>query len=64
MGTNHGNPFNKLTILIQGRCGVLHVIMNSKGVGVGDRDRNNIGAGQSRRDDYRSQEWVRDYSAG
>ena len=34
MGSTYGNLFNEIIILIQGLCGVLHVIMNSKGVGV------------------------------
>ena len=38
MGSNLGNLFNGIIILVRGRYGVLHVIMNSTGVGVGYRD--------------------------
>ena len=38
MGSNLGNLFNAIIILVRGRYGVLHVIMNSTGVGVGYRD--------------------------
>ena len=36
--SNHGNLFNELVILVRGRYGVIHIIMNITGVGVGDRD--------------------------
>ena len=39
MGSNHGNLFNDLVILVWGRYVVLHVTMNSTVVGVGDRER-------------------------
>ena len=42
--SNHGNLFNALVILVRGRYGVLHVIMNSTGVGVGDGDGTTSGA--------------------
>ena len=38
MGSNHGNLFNELIILVQWRYRVIHVIMNSMEVGVGDGD--------------------------
>ena len=38
MSSNHGNILNELVILVRGSYGVLHVIINSTGVGVGDRD--------------------------
>ena len=38
MSSNHGNLFNELVILVRGHYRVLHVIMNSTGVGVGDGD--------------------------
>ena len=46
MGSNHGNLFNDLIILVRGRYGVLHAIMNSTGVGVGDRYGTMSGAGR------------------
>ena len=36
MGSNHGNLLNELNILVRGRHGVLHVIVNIMGVVVGD----------------------------
>ena len=39
MGSNLGNLFNEIIILVRGRYGVIHVIMNSTGMGVGYRDR-------------------------
>ena len=45
MGSNYGNLFNDLIILVWGRYGVLHAIMNSTGVGVGERDKNASGEG-------------------
>ena len=49
MSSNHGNLFNELVILVQGRYGVLHVTMNSIGLGVvmGDRDGTGSGSGWS-----------------
>ena len=47
MSSNHGNLFNELVIRVQGSYGVLHVIMNSTGVRVGERDGTTSGAGQS-----------------
>ena len=47
MSSKHGKIFNGLVILVQGRYGVLHVIMNSTGVGVGDGDGTTSGAGRS-----------------
>ena len=47
MSSNHGKLFNELVILVRGCYGVIHNIMNSTGVGVGDRDRNTSGAGWS-----------------
>ena len=44
MGSNLGNLFNEITILVQGRYGVIHAKMNSTRVGVGDRDRTTNGA--------------------
>ena len=45
MGSTYGNLFNEIIILIQGLCGVLHVIMNSTGLGVGEREGTASGAG-------------------
>ena len=47
MSSNHGNLFNELVILVRGHYRVLHVIMNSTGVGVGDRDGTTSGSGRS-----------------
>ena len=47
MNSNHGNLSNELVILIQGRYVVLHVIMNSTGVVMGDRDGTGSGSGWS-----------------
>ena len=44
MSSNHGNLFNELIILVWGHYGVLHVIMNS--TGVGDRYGTTSGAGR------------------
>ena len=38
MGSNLGNLFNAIIILVRGRSGVLHAKMNSTGVGVGYMD--------------------------
>ena len=43
MGSNHGNLFNELNILVRGRYGVLHVIMNRTRLGTGDGDMNTSG---------------------
>ena len=51
MGSNLGNLFNEIIILVRGRYGVLHVIMNSTGVGVGYRDRTANSARWRGRDD-------------
>ena len=50
MGSNYGNLFNELIILVRGRYGVLHVIMNSTGVGMVEGDRNASGEGWIGRD--------------
>ena len=49
MNSNYGNLFNDIVILVRGHYGVLHVKINSTGVGVvmGDRDRTGSGAGWS-----------------
>ena len=47
MVNNHGNLFSELVILVRRCYGVLHIRMNSTGVGVGDRDRTISGAGRS-----------------
>ena len=39
MGSNIGNLFNAIIILVRGRYGVLHAKMKSTGMGVGYRDR-------------------------
>ena len=51
MGSNHGNLFNEIIVLVWGRYGVLHVIMNSTGVGGGDGDGTISGIGWSECDD-------------
>ena len=48
MVRNHGNLSNELVILVRGRYGVLHVIMNSTGVGVGVRDGDGTTSGGKR----------------
>ena len=47
MISKNGNLFNEIVILVQGRYGVIHVAMNSTGVGVvvGDKDRTVSGEG-------------------
>ena len=47
MSSNHGNLFNELVILVRGHYRVLHVIMNSTVVGVGDGYGTTSGAGRS-----------------
>ena len=47
MGSNHGNLLNELITLVWGRHIVLHVIMNSTGVGVGDEYKTVSGPGWS-----------------
>ena len=47
MGSNHGNLFNDLIILVRECYVALHVIMNSTGVGVGVEDGSGTGAGRS-----------------
>ena len=51
MGSNHGNLYNELIILVRWRYRVLHVIMNRMVVGVGDGDGTVSGAGCSGCDD-------------
>ena len=47
---NHGNLYNTLLALVQGRYGVLHDEVKGTGAGVGYRNRNVSGARQSGRD--------------
>ena len=53
MGSNHGILFNEIIVLVWGRYGVLHVIMNSTGVGGRDGDGTISGIGWSECDDTR-----------
>ena len=46
IGINHGNLFNKLIYLVQGRYGVIRAEVNGTGVVVGDDDGNVSGSGR------------------
>ena len=47
MASNHGNIYNELLALVQGRYEVLHVEVNGTGARVGDRNGISSGAGRS-----------------
>ena len=53
MGSNLGNLFNEIIILVWERYRVLRVIINSTGVGVVDRDGTASGVGRSGCDETR-----------